>query len=70
MTLLRGMLEIVRSHKMKLQGEFATILTNVIVMEAIAKSIDPKIELLKCAIPYFNYAEKISFDSKPLIDEF
>lgn len=42
---------------MKLDGEFATLLTNMIVLEAIAKNIDPEINILKCAFPYFKYVE-------------
>ena len=44
---------------MKLDGEFATLLTNMIVLESVAKSLDPDIKLLKCAFPYFKYVEDI-----------
>jgi predicted unusual protein kinase regulating ubiquinone biosynthesis (AarF/ABC1/UbiB family) len=54
---------------MKLEGEFATLLTNIVVMEAIAKDVDPNIELIKCAIPYFNFSEKVKYDSKPMIQD-
>lgn len=27
------------------------------VLEAMAKDIDPEINILKCAIPYFSYAK-------------
>lgn len=44
---------------MKLDGEFATLLTNMLVLEAIAKDIDPEINILKCALPYFKYVEDL-----------
>ena len=53
--LLVGMLDILREHNMKLQGEFATLLTNIMVLESIAKEIDPDIQILKCALPYFQH---------------
>jgi predicted unusual protein kinase regulating ubiquinone biosynthesis (AarF/ABC1/UbiB family) len=53
MKLLTGMLDKIRDHNMKLDGEFATLLTNIVVMEGLARDLDPKINILKCAIPYF-----------------
>ena len=47
---------------MKLDGEFATLLTNIIVLEGIGRSLDPEINILKCAFPYFKYIEE---DEKP-----
>lgn len=41
MKLLGGMLNIIRNYRMKLDGEFATLLTNMMVLEAMAKDIDP-----------------------------
>lgn len=41
MKLLTGMLGIIRNYRMKLDGEFATLLTNMMVLEAMAKDIDP-----------------------------
>ena len=29
----------------------------MIVLESIAKSIDPEIKILKCAFPYFKYVD-------------
>lgn len=55
MDLLVGMLNIIRTHNMKLDGEFATLLTNMVVLESIAKEIDPDIQILKCAVPYFKF---------------
>lgn len=42
---------------MKLDGEFATLLTNIIVLEGIGRSLDPEINILKCAFPYFKYID-------------
>ena len=30
----------------------------MLVLEGMAKDIDPQINILKCAVPYFKYAEK------------
>lgn len=60
MDLFVDMLTIIRENKMKLDGEFATLLTNMMVLEAIAKDIDPEINILKCALPYFKYVEDLS----------
>lgn len=57
MSLFTDMLTIIRENRMKLDGEFATLLTNMMVLEAIAKDIDPEINILKCAFPYFKYVE-------------
>ncbi len=57
MKLLGGMLNIIRDYRMKLDGEFATLLTNMMVLEAMAKDVDPDINILKCAIPYFSYVK-------------
>lgn len=61
MKLLAGMLDIIRNYRMKLDGEFATLITNMMVLEAMAKDIDPQINILKCAIPYFSYIKDQSF---------
>ena len=56
-SLLIGLLDIIRNNQMKLDGQFATLLTNIVVLESIAKEIDPNIQILKCAIPYFKFVE-------------
>lgn len=53
MALLTGMLDTIRDNNMKLDGEFATLLTNIVVLEGMARDLDPKINIMKCAIPYF-----------------
>lgn len=30
----------------------------MLVLEALAKDLHPEINILKCAVPYFKYAEK------------
>lgn len=39
---------------MKLDGQFATLLTNMLILEQIAKDLNPDINILKCAVPYFS----------------
>ena len=58
MVLLWDMMRIIRENKMKLDGEFATLLTNIIVLEGIGRSLDPNINILKCAFPYFKYIDE------------
>ena len=63
MKLLTGMLDKIRDHNIKLDGEFATLLTNIVILEGLARDLDPNINILKCAIPYFEnnnhpFAEK------------
>ena len=58
------MLQIIRENRMKLDGEFATLLTNMIVLESVAKSLDPDIKILKCAFPYFKYVEDMELNPK------
>lgn len=55
--LFAGMLVLIRSHNMKLEGEFATLLTNMLVLEGMAKNIYSEINLLKIALPYFSRLE-------------
>lgn len=64
MNVFVDMLTIIRQNRMKLDGEFATLLTNMMVLEAIAKDIDPEINILKCALPYFKYVEDFGVYTK------
>lgn len=64
MNVFVDMLTIIRQNRMKLDGEFATLLTNMLVLEAIAKDIDPEINILKCAFPYFKYVEDFGVYTK------
>ena len=57
-SLLINMMSIIRENNMKLDGQFATLLTNIMVMESIAKEIDPSIQILKCAIPFLRFVEE------------
>ena len=52
---LSGMLRVIRKHRMKLDGEFATLLTNMLVLEGIGKRLDPDINILRCAVSYLPY---------------
>ena len=38
---------------MSLEGEFATLLTNILILEQVGKNLNPEINILKCAVPYF-----------------
>lgn len=47
------MLDSVRQSRMSLEGQFATLLTNMLIIEQIAKDLNPDINILKAALPYF-----------------
>ncbi len=49
------MLEVIRNHNMKIDGEISILLTNMLILEQIAKDLDPKINILRCAVPYLHY---------------
>lgn len=55
LAMLKGMLRVIRQHHMKLDGEFATLLTNMLALQGIAKKLDPDINILRCAVPYLPY---------------
>jgi len=46
------MLRVVRKHNMKIDGEISILFTNMLVLEAIAKDLDPNINILRSAIPF------------------
>ena len=52
------MLDLIGNYNLELEGNFATLFTNMIALEGLAKNIDPNINILKTAIPYFKYIEK------------
>ena len=56
--LFRGMLDLIGNYNLELEGNFATLFTNMIALEGMAKNIDPNINILKTAIPYFKYIER------------
>ena len=52
---LKEMLGVVRNHNVKIDGEISILLTNMLVLEAIAKDLDPDINILRCAVPFLKY---------------
>ena len=49
---LKNLLDIVRKHKMRLEGHFATVLTNLLVLESLAKGLDPDCNVVGAATPF------------------
>lgn len=49
---LSDMLSLVRKHHMNIQGDFATLLVNMVVLEGLAKELDPKVNIVGAAGPY------------------
>lgn len=51
--LLKGMLYLVRDYGMKLDGQLGALITNLLILEQIVKDLDPEMNILNCAVPYF-----------------
>lgn len=51
--LLRGMLELVRGYGMKLDGQLGALITNMLILEQIVKDLDPGMNIMTAAVPYF-----------------
>ena len=51
--LLKGKMYIVRDHGMQLNGQLGTLITNLLILEQIMKDLDPNMNILTCAVPYF-----------------
>ena len=50
--LLKGILEIIRKHRMRIDGHFATLLTNLVILESICKGLDPDCNVVGAATPF------------------
>lgn len=51
--LLKGMMYIVRDYGMKLNGQLGALITNLLILEQIVRDLDPNMNILTCAVPYF-----------------
>lgn len=52
------MLEVIRNNGMKLDGQLGALITNMLILEQIAKDLHPSMNILSCAVPYF-YAPQV-----------
>ncbi|CAD8076393.1 unnamed protein product [Paramecium primaurelia] len=50
--IFKGMLEILRSNGLAVEGHFATLLTNMMILEGIGKELDPKINIVSKAASF------------------
>lgn len=50
--IFKGMLEILRSNNLAIEGHFATLLTNMMILEGIGKELDPKINIVSKAASF------------------
>jgi aarF domain-containing kinase len=50
--IFKGMLEILRSNNLAIEGHFATLLTNMMILESIGKELDPKINIVSKAASF------------------
>ena len=51
--ILQGLLESVRQFGMSLEGDLATLLTNMLIIEQIGRDVNPDINLFATSVPYF-----------------
>ena len=56
---LRSMLEILRKNGMSIEGHFAALLTNMIVLEGIGKQLDPEINIVAKAASFLLHLRTI-----------
>ena len=61
------MLDLIGNYHLQLEGSFATLFTNMITLEGLAKNIDPNINILKTAVPYFKYIEQEEMEAGDFI---
>ena len=51
-TAVRGLLKIIVNNEMKIEGNFATLLSSLIILEGMAKDLDPEVNIVGTTIPY------------------
>ncbi|CAG8562031.1 3930_t:CDS:2 [Ambispora leptoticha] len=49
--ILATVLQMVRKHHVKLEGDFVNVMLSVLLLEGIGRQLDPNIDLLKSALP-------------------
>ncbi|CAG8715920.1 35133_t:CDS:2, partial [Racocetra persica] len=49
--ILRTVLQMVRHHHVKLEGDFVNVIISILVLEGIGRQLDPQMDLLKHALP-------------------
>jgi aarF domain-containing kinase len=56
---LRSMLEILRQNGMSIEGHFAALLTNMIVLEGLVKELDPEVNIVAKAASFLLHLRTI-----------
>ncbi|XP_040582281.2 LOW QUALITY PROTEIN: uncharacterized aarF domain-containing protein kinase 2-like [Lepeophtheirus salmonis] len=51
--LLNSVFDVFRTHRVKLDSNFSMVIISIIVIEGLGKSLNPELNLLKSAWPYF-----------------
>ncbi|KAI9793196.1 MAG: hypothetical protein M1816_000617 [Peltula sp. TS41687] len=49
--ILTQVLEMVRSHHVRLEGDFVNVVISILLLEGIGRSLDPNLDLFKSALP-------------------
>lgn len=50
--IFRGMLDILRNNELAIEGHFATLLTNMMILEGIGRALDPEINVVSKAASF------------------
>ena len=71
---LKDLIDILRNHNYFVEGHLATLFTNLIVLEGLAKELDPSINIIGKAASFLvnltKFAIKDAVKPPPLIKEF
>ena len=53
--ILNEVLGMVRSHHVRMEGDFVNVVISILLLEGIGRSLDPNLDLFKRWFPYFSY---------------
>ena len=56
--IFKGMLDILNRNKLNIEGHFATLLTNMMILESIGRKLDPNLNIVSKASPFIYMASK------------
>ena len=56
--IFKGMLDILNRNKLNIEGHFATLLTNMMILESIGRNLDPNLNIVSKASPFIYMASK------------
>lgn len=66
---LRGVLGAIRNHRVTIDANYATLVVNVLCVEALASRVCPSYNLLDAAKPFLSRYKRLCFDGKGELNE-